>query len=381
MPFAKKGFMEIETDSGAKKIGITRIHLEEDTGKSVHKGTIDKSEYTYLDYNRSGIPLMEIVTEPDIASAKEASVFLNKLRKILLWIGVSDCKMEEGSLRCDANVSVSADLKLNTKVEIKNMNSFRSVQKALEFEIKRQTECYKKGENIIQETRGWDEEKEITISMRSKEEAHDYRYFFEPDLTQVTVNTETVNELKNKLPELPDYMKKRFVESYGLKINQAEVLTSQRSLADFFERTLKMTGQPEQTANWLCQDILGYLNKNNLKLSQTKLTPDILSRLIQFVNEKKISSGQGKMLLADCFEGKDPEILIKEKNMILINGKDELLSLIKTVINENTEVVSDLKKGEEKKLMFLIGQIMKKTSGKADPKSAKEILLKEIEKT
>lgn len=378
LPVAKSGYLEIQTAQESKKIKLTRIHLEEDTGKSIHSGAIDQSLYTLEDYNRSGIPLMEIVTQPDISSPKEAHEFLNCLRNILRWIKVSDCKMEEGSLRCDANISLKRNNENYQKTEIKNMNSFRSVYKALEYEINRQKEILEKGEQIKLETRGWDEEKLITIPMRSKEEVHDYRYFPEPDIPPIAINNSWIEEIKKSIPELPQQKIIRFQKEYNLSSYDSKILNTSKEMADLFEDTLKHTRLAKEAANWLTGDIGKFLNENNLEIYQTKLTGENLARLVNLIEKKVISGKIAKSIIKDCMQGSDPEKIIKEKGLYLISDKEKLTVIIKGVLKENQKIVADYKDGKVKAFAYLVGQIMKNTGGKADPELTSKILHEEL---
>ncbi|MBI2251755.1 MAG: Asp-tRNA(Asn)/Glu-tRNA(Gln) amidotransferase subunit GatB [Armatimonadetes bacterium] len=377
LPLAKGGYLAIKD----KKVNLKRIHLEEDTGKSTHLGMIDKSLYTLEDYNRAGVPLMEIVTEPDLNSEEEAYDFLVNLRKILEWIGVSDCKMEEGSLRCDANISLSKDLNLSNKVEIKNMNSFKIVEQALNYEIKRQREILEKGEKVKQETRGWDEKKEITIVLRSKEEAHDYRYFTEPDLPPIKILEEWIDEIKYKIPELPQKRIQRFIEKYNLNEYDAKVLNNSKVMSDFFEDTLNHYFNPKEICNWLMGDIAKYLNSKNLAINQTKFTAFNFSKLLNLINKELISGKIAKNIIEELIEsGNDPEILINEKGLGQITDYNELLRAIFQILEENMQILEEYLNGKEKVFSFLVGKIMQKTKGRANPKLVNQLLKEELEK-
>ncbi|MHC9540889.1 MAG: Asp-tRNA(Asn)/Glu-tRNA(Gln) amidotransferase subunit GatB [Vulcanimicrobiota bacterium] len=376
LPLALEGKLEITVNDGGKRVGIKRIHLEEDTGKSIHKGTIDASLYTLEDYNRAGVPLMEIVTEPDIRTPDEASLFLQSLRTILQWIEVSDCRMEEGSLRCDANISIRLPgAELGTKVEVKNMNSFKSVRDALEYEEKRQRDMRDKGEPIIQETRGWDEEKCITISMRSKETENDYRYFPEPDLLPLQIDDAWREKVKSGLPELPGARKKRFIEEYGLSSYDADCLTAQRYLSDFFEKSCALHSSPKVICNWLMGDVARYLKDSYGSLEDSRLTPEGLAELCRLIDKGIISGKIGKTILEEmAVTGKSPETLVKEHGLFQISDEQELIAVIDEVIGEQPKAGEDFRKGNEKTLSFLVGQVMKKTKGKANPEAVNRLL-------
>ncbi|MGV8119797.1 MAG: Asp-tRNA(Asn)/Glu-tRNA(Gln) amidotransferase subunit GatB [Candidatus Xenobiia bacterium LiM19] len=376
LPLALEGRLDIPQNAGEKRVGIKRIHLEEDTGKSIHKGTIDASLYTLEDYNRAGVPLMEIVTEPDIQTPDEASLFLQSLRTILQWIEVSDCRMEEGSLRCDANISIRLPgAELGTKVEVKNMNSFKSVRDALEYEEKRQRDMQAKGETIIQETRGWDEEKCITISMRSKETENDYRYFPEPDLLPLQIDDAWREKLKSGLPELPGARKRRFIDQYGLSSYDADCLTAQRYLSDFFEKSCALHSSPKVICNWLMGDVARYLKDSSGSLEDSRLTPEGLAELCRLIDKGIISGKIGKTILEEmAVSGKSPETLVKEHGLFQISDEQELIAVIDEVISEQPKAGEDFRKGNEKTLSFLVGQVMKKTKGKANPEAVNRLL-------
>lgn len=396
-PLSVEGFLEIDSDSGkkrVKRVRIKRIHLEEDTGKSTHLGTIDQSLYTLEDYNRAGVPLMEIVTEPDISSPQEAYDFLTTLKALLQWIRVSDCKMEEGSLRCDANVSLrkKGDEELGVKTEVKNMNSFKAVRSALAFEIERQNKAMENGEKIIQETRGWEDERGITISLRSKEHAHDYRYFPEPDLVPVKIDRSWLKELEESLPELPQARKSRLMKDYSLDEYDAGLLVSSKAAADFFEETFRqsknLSGKQipalqaaREISNWIKGDISKYLNAKGLEINETALKSKQLARMIQLISKGTISGKIGKSLVELMLEkGGDPDIIIKEKGWVQISDTKELLPHIKSVFEENPSVVKDFLDGKEKALAFLVGKIMKATAGRANPEVLNKLLKDELEK-
>lgn len=386
MPLALEGKLEIPLgDDGVKTIGITRIHLEEDTGKSIHAGetgSIAASDYTLLNFNRAGVPLLEIVSEPDMRSPEEAYQYLVGLRKILNWLGVSDCKMEEGSLRCDANISIRppGQAEFGVKTEVKNMNSFKAVRSALEFEEKRQKEALDKGEKIIRETRGWEEDKGITISMRSKEEAHDYRYFPEPDLPPLQIGKEWVDKVKSRLPELPGQMRDRFVNEYGIPAYDAEILTSYRAFAGFFENAAGECGDPKQASNWMMGDISRYLKSKEMEIQDAGLTPQSLASMIKLIKKGEISGKIGKKLIEELLEnGGDPEYIVKEKGWAQISSPEELLPLIKQAVDENPRVLEQYLGGKESVTGFFVGRIMTATGGRANPEVANKLLKEELE--
>jgi len=374
MPVCSKGYLEMES----KKIGITRAHLEEDAGKLVHEGVRDGS---WVDYNRAGTPLLEIVSEPDLRSPQEAFQYLTDLKAILRYLDVSDCDMEKGSLRCDANVSVRkiGDSKLGTKVEIKNMNSFRAVEKALAFEIRRQTQFLEEGTRIVQETRLWDEGKGETLSMRSKEYAHDYRYFPEPDLAPFSVPKERIEEIRESLPELPRAREKRFQTQYGLSHYDASVLVSDKALGDYFEYCAKHKVSPKLASNWIQSELLAILKVRNETLEASKVTAQHLAGLIRLIEDGTISGKIAKDVLPLMFEtGKSAEEIVGEKGLVQVTDMGLLEAASSQVIKANPKVVEDFKKGKAQAVGFLVGQVMKETKGKANPKLVNEILKKKL---
>ncbi|MGE5389865.1 MAG: Asp-tRNA(Asn)/Glu-tRNA(Gln) amidotransferase subunit GatB [Deltaproteobacteria bacterium] len=370
LPICRGGYLDIEIDGEKKRIGITRAHMEEDAGKLVHQGNITSTTFSLVDLNRSGVPLLEIVSEPDMRSASEARAYLEKLRAILLFAGVSDCKMQEGSLRCDANVSVRpmGETKLGTRAEIKNLNSFRSLERAIEYEARRQIEAIEDGEEIIQETRTWDEDKQATRSMRSKEEAHDYRYFPEPDLPPLQISREWVEQLRADMPELPDQAEIRLRESFGLPSYDAAILTLSPESLVFFDKCVEIYPQPKTISNWMMGELSRLLNMNNMEIGDCRFGPAELARLLTLIDEGTISGKMAKSIFEDMFaSGKPPEQIIKEKGMTQISDQDTLIKVIDEVIAANPSVVEDYRNGKDKALGFLVGQIMKATKGQANP--------------
>lgn len=380
LPICEGGYLEIDnTDNGKKRIGITRIHMEEDAGKSIHGENLGDVSSSYIDLNRTGVPLMEIVSEPDIRNGQEAREYLQKLKSILQYIEVSDCNMEEGSLRCDANISVRkvGEKKLGTKTEIKNMNSFKNVQKAIEYEIKRQIKEIKNGGKIVQETRLWDPEIGATVSMRSKEEAHDYRYFPDPDLVPLKLTDDFIEKIKNEIPPLPDELKEKFISKYNLPEYDASVLTSVKSYALFFEESVKYNGNPKKISNWIMSELLRIVNEKGCDIFEAGITPEYLAEIVKFIDEGKISGKLGKDLFEEVINtGKSPSKIIKEKNMVQITDSSELERIVKDVINKYPDEVSRFKDGEAKLMGFFVGQVMKETKGKANPKLVNEIVNK-----
>lgn len=378
LPIARNGYLEIETADGkTKQIGINRLHMEEDAGKLVHQGTISTTPYSLVDYNRCGTPLIEIVSEPDMYSPEEARAYLEKLKAILQYTEVSDCRMEEGSLRCDANVSVRpvGSDRFGTKTEIKNMNSFKALQRALTYEVERQIEVLESGGRIVQETRTWDEGKGVTLSMRSKEEAHDYRYFPEPDLPPLVIDREWVKRIYASLPELPSERKTRYVREYGLSDYDAKVLTSSKDLADYYEECLKHFNDPKTVANWVMGDLSRLLNARNLDITECPVKPGQLGSMLELLNKGTISGKIAKQVFEEMFEtGKDAEAIVKEKGLIQISDESELIKIVEKVLTDNPGPVEDYRSGKKKALGFLVGQVMKATRGKANPQLVNKLL-------
>jgi len=381
LPIAKDGFIEVETEAGTHKIGITRIHLEEDAGKLIHEGSIDRSSGSLVDYNRTGVPLAEIVSEPDIRTPEQAREYLNYLKKTLEYLGVSDCNMEEGSLRCDANISLRprGDKEFGTKVELKNMNSFKAIEKALAYEQKRQRQMIKAEETIVQETRTWDEDKSKTISMRGKEEANDYRYFPEPDLVPLEINESWENEIKEKLPELPAVRKKRFIEDYDLPEYDADVLTDSRELADLFEECVSEYEDAKEVSNWIMGEFLRLVNEEKMEVEETKITGQLLGKMLKMMDEDVISSKIAKTVFEEMFyTGKDPEDIVEEKGLKQISDEDKLEKLVEEIIEDNPDVIEDIRNGKDKAIGYLVGQVMKETKGKANPQMVNKMFREKI---
>ena len=376
-PIASKGYLDIEVNGRSKRVNITRAHMEEDPGKLAHLGgSITTSHSSCVDYNRSGMPLIEIVTEPEIHSGEEAKAYLEKLKAILEYTGVSDVKMEQGSLRCDANVSVRpvGSLTLGTKTEIKNMNSFRAVQRAIEYEIERQIGVLEDGGKIIQETRGWDENEGITLSMRNKENP-DYRCFIEHDLTPIELTPQWIEEIKTTIPELPDARRKRLAEEYGLPAYDAGVITSSLGLAEFFDATLEKFPDAKTISNWMMGELLRLLNAHGMEAGEAKVTPDGLAALLQLIKKGTISNKMGKEVFEIMFtEGKTPDLIIKEHRLVQISDEGQLEAVITEVIANNPKSVADFQAGKNAAFGFLVGQVMKATKGQANPGLVNTIL-------
>ncbi|WP_312517104.1 Asp-tRNA(Asn)/Glu-tRNA(Gln) amidotransferase subunit GatB [Anaerospora sp.] len=377
LPIAVNGYLDIEVNGEIKRIGITRVHMEEDAGKLVHAGTIARSDYALVDYNRTGVPLLEIVSEPDIRSAEEAKAYLEKLKAILQYIDISDCKMEEGSLRCDANISLRpmGATQLGTKAELKNMNSFRSVQRGIEYEVERQAEVLDEGGRVIQETRSWDDGKGITISMRSKEQAHDYRFFPEPDLVPIVVDPARVEEIRINLPELPDARKVRLVDSHGLSSYDAEVLTASRAMADYFDQVVKLGADAKAAANWLMGDLSKHLNAGEATIDECLVTPERLAGLLVLLDKGTISSKIAKTVFEEMWtSGKTAETIVQEKGLVQISDEGAIIAVVEAVIAASPQSVADYQAGKERAIGFLVGQVMKQTKGRANPELVNKLL-------
>jgi len=371
-PLGINGYMEISLPESTekRKIRITRVHIEEDAGKLVHEGDITFSSYSLADYNRCGIPLAEIVTEPDFRSPEEAQIFLVKLRSIVQHLGVCDGNMEEGSMRCDANISLR-DAKtgaLGIKVEIKNINSFKAVKKALQFEVDRQKKLLAEGEKIMQETRHWDESKFITVSMRSKEEAHDYRYFPEPDLLPLKVDLKMINNIRKNLPELPEARRKRFTKDYQIPEYDAEILTSSKTLGDYYEKAASLYSNNKVLSNWIMGELMRHLNEKKVEIEDSPVSPEKLAGMLQLIDEGIISSKMAKDVFEKMFKtGKDASRIVKESGITQITDENELIKIVDKVINENPKSVEDFNQGKENALNYLVGQVMRYTKGRAKP--------------
>ncbi|MBX6395096.1 MAG: Asp-tRNA(Asn)/Glu-tRNA(Gln) amidotransferase subunit GatB [Alicyclobacillaceae bacterium] len=373
-PIGEHGYIEIEVDGRTKRIGITRVHLEEDAGKLMHSAD---GLHSLVDFNRVGVPLIEIVSEPDIRSPEEARAYLEKLKAIMQYCDISDVRMEEGSLRCDANISLrpAGSTEFGTKTEIKNMNSFRNVQRGLEYEQERQRQILLSGGQVVQETRRWDEATGQTVPMRSKEEAHDYRYFPEPDLVTLVIDEAWIERIRQTIPELPDARKKRFMEQYGLPAYDAGVLTASKGLADFFDEAVKYARDPKAVSNWMMGELLGHMNQTGVEIGDVKITPQGLGKLIELIDKGTISTKIAKTVFSEMFEtGKDPEAIIEEKGLVQISDEGALAAIVDKVIEANPKSVADYKGGKEKALGALVGQVMKETKGKANPQLVNKLL-------
>jgi aspartyl-tRNA(Asn)/glutamyl-tRNA(Gln) amidotransferase subunit B len=378
LPLCRHGFVEITVNGATKRVGITRIHLEEDAGKNIHEG---QGNYSLVDLNRAGVPLMEIVTEPDIRSPAEAVEFMKKLRTILRYLEVCDGNMEQGSLRCDANVSVRpvGQEVFGTKTEIKNMNSFRFIEKALDYEIKRQIRLLMDGERIAQETRLWNVGKGITEPMRSKEEAHDYRYFPEPDLVPVEVDISWIEEIKSGIGELPDARRRRFVQDYSLPEYDADLLTSEKALAEWFENAVRLGGDPKAVSNWVMVELMRLLNEENRQIEECPLRPEQLVAMLKLIDKGTISGKIAKTVFEEMYRtGKDADTIVKEKGLVQISDEAQIETVVDEVLTGSPKEVERFKAGEEKLMGFFVGQVMKATRGKANPKVVNELLRRKL---
>ena len=382
IPMCGEGLVKFDLEGREVKVRINRIHIEEDAGKLVH---LEDEPFSLIDYNRCGVPLIEIVTEPDLRSPAEAAEFMRQLKGILEYAEVSDCRMEQGSIRCDANISIRpvGQEEYGTKVEIKNINSFREVQKALEREEKRQRELYQYGEEykIRQETRRWDAAKAKTLPMRSKEEAHDYRYFPEPDLVAIKLSEEYIENIKNSLPEMPESRKQRYLTEYKLSEKDAGIITSSKYLSDLFEKASEICGNYKAVNNWIISDISRILNETEMDPIEIPFDANQLAKLVELIDKGTISSSIGKKVLVELFENpRDPEDIIKEKGWIQISDEGAIKEVVTKIIDANPQSVADYKAGKERALGFLVGQAMKETKGKANPQMLNKMFAEELKK-
>ncbi len=378
-PLCEHGYIEIETNQNKKKIGITRIHIEDDAGKLNHN---DLTGGSLVDLNRAGVPLIEIVSEPDLRSAEEVEAYLKKLKSILEYIEVSDCKMQEGSLRADVNVSVHKPGEpFGTRTEMKNMNSFRSIVRAIEYEVNRQIDVIEEGGKIYQETLRWDDVSGKTFSMRNKEDAQDYRYFPEPDLVAIKLSEEYIQNVKNNLPELPESRKQRYLQEYNLSEKDANIITASKYLSDLFESAIKVCNNPKAVNNWIISDISRILNETETEPIAIPFDGNQLGKLVILIDKGTISSSIGKKVLEELFENaRDPEEIIKEKGWIQISDEGEIKSIVLKILETNPQSIEDFKAGKDRALGFLVGQAMKETKGKANPKMLNEMFLEELKK-
>jgi aspartyl-tRNA(Asn)/glutamyl-tRNA(Gln) amidotransferase subunit B len=379
-PLAEKGWVEIEIGGKKKKVGLTRIHLEEDAGKLIHEEA-GGGTFSQVDFNRTGVPLIEIVSEPDIRSPEEASEYLKNLRDILRYLEVCDGNMEQGSFRCDANVSVRrrGEKGMGVKTEVKNMNSFRFVQRALEYEIGRQEGVLEEGRKVVQETRLWEESRGITISMRSKEEAHDYRYFPEPDLIPLKIEPTWIERIKESLPELPGERKERFIREYQLPPYDAGLITGTKALADYYEQCVKLYPKTKIVSNWLMGEVLGRLRSEGQEIEQCPVTPELLAGMLKMIDKGTISGKIAKDVFNQIWDtGRSAEDIVKEKGLIQVSDATEIEQMVDRVLADNPAEVEQYRAGKEKLMGFFVGQVMKASGGKANPQMVNEILKKKL---
>ena len=383
LPFCQKGKIHIfgKGFSGnmmeEKYIHMTRIHLEEDVAKSVHFST-----FSGIDYNRAGVPLMEIVSEPEISSADEAYAYLTTLKQIMQYAGISDCDMEKGQMRCDVNISLkpSGQIEFGTKIELKNLNSFRAIHRAINSEIERQQDILLSGGKLQQETRGWNDDRMTSYLMRVKESAHDYRYFPEPDLTPICFSKEDIENLKKELPELPEIKAKRFVSDYGLTEYDAAVITSEKNLADYFDDGAKKTSAPKILANWVISELLRELSNANISINEVKISSDDMAKLVNMISINTISGKIGKTVFAEMFEtGKAPEEIVREKGLVQVSDEPEIESFVAKSIQENPMQVEQYKTGKTAVIQYFVGQVMKLSKGKANPQAVQKMLKSKLD--
>ena len=383
LPLARNGMLKFPVNGLTKSVRIHRLHLEEDVGKLLHAGTFQTADSSLVDFNRSGVPLMEIVSEPDIRNPEDAAEYLRQVRAIVVYLEVCDGNMEEGSLRCDANVSVrrAGTEELGVKAEVKNMNSFKHVQKALAYEIQRQVRVLEQGGRVVQETRLWDANQEQTFPMRSKEYAHDYRYFLEPDLVPVTIPQQWIDEIRETLPELPQERRARFVRQYTIPDYDAAVLTASKPLASYYEEVVKAFPEPKTASNWVMVELLGLLNKDGREITDSPIPPAELAALLTMLNRGDISGKIAKMVFERMYQTGNPAALIvQEEGLTQISDQDELLRIVDEVLAQHPGPVADYRKGKVQSFTFLVGAVMKASRGKANPKSVNELLQTRLER-
>lgn len=383
-PICLGGYIDVNVDGTPKRIGVTRIHMEEDAGKLVHSGaTISTSDSSAVDYNRAGVPLIEIVSEPDMRSAAEARAYMENLKAILEYTEVCDCKMQEGSLRCDANVSIMpvGAKEFGTRAEIKNLNSFRALERAINYEVQRQIELVEDGGHVVQETRTWDENAGMTLSMRSKEEAHDYRYFPEPDLVPIELTDEWIEGVRATLPELPAQRQARIIEQFGLSEYDASKIVASKAMAEYFDEAVKTAKDGKGVANWLLGDVSAYLNNEGIAISEFAVTPDNLAELTNLLKDNVINSKAGKKVFSEMVkDNKSAKALVKELGLEQVSDTGAIEALVDAVLAANPQSVADFKAGKEKAIGFLTGQVMKQSRGKANPPMVQAMLREKMSK-
>lgn len=380
LPLCEKGYIDINVEGNKKRIGITRIHIEEDAGKLIHDAYTGS---TLVDMNRCAVPLIEIVSEPDMRSAKEAVAYMQTLKGILEYLEVCDCKMQEGSLRCDVNLSVRpiGQSEFGTRTETKNLNSFRAIENCINFEIKRQIEVLENGGKIYQETRRFDDAKQVGYAMRTKEDAHDYRYFPEPDLAPIVLSDEYINKIFESLPQMPHVKKEIYMREYGLSEYDAEQLTSSKYTAEFFEEAEKICKNPKAVSNWIMSDFAKMLNESEISINECKVKPDNLAHLIMLIDKGTISSAIAKKVFIEMFEtGEDADLIVNKKGLVQMSDEGAIKDIVLNILANNAQSIADYKAGKDRALGFLVGQIMKETKGKANPQIVNKILLEELNK-
>jgi aspartyl-tRNA(Asn)/glutamyl-tRNA(Gln) amidotransferase subunit B len=378
-PLAEKGWVDLEVNGPSRRVGITRIHIEEDAGKLIHD---ELRPVSYVDFNRTGVPLIEIVGEPDLRTPEEAGEYLRRLREILRYLEICDGNMEEGSFRCDANISMRAagTDEYGTKVELKNMNSFKHVEKALEFEIRRQQAVLEDGGSLEQETRLWDAARGVTLSMRGKEEAHDYRYFPDPDLVPLEIAREWIDEVRQTLPELPEAKRDRFMTRYGLTEHDAQVLTSSKVLAHYFEDCIRLHPHPKTVANWIMVELIRELKRAELEIERCPLPAENLAGLLDLIQEGSISGKMGKAVFEEMFEtGKASGTIVQERGLVQMTDSGQIAGVVEEILHNNPDKIAAYRGGKIKLFGFFVGEVMKKTQGKANPRMVNEILKKKLD--
>jgi aspartyl-tRNA(Asn)/glutamyl-tRNA(Gln) amidotransferase subunit B len=381
-PLAVDGSIEINVQGQKKKIKLIRIHMEEDAGKLKHGETPETASFSYVDFNRTGVPLVEIVGGPDIRSPQEAGDYLRKLRALLQYLEICTGNMEEGSFRCDANVSVrpKGQKEFGTRTEVKNMNSFRHVEKALEYEIKRQMGVLEGGEEVVQETRLWDPNQGVTVSMRSKEEAHDYRYFPDPDLVPISIDEAWIEQIRGSLPELPDQKRERFIKEYQIPEYDAEILTSTKAMANYYEECIRLFPEAKTVSNWMMGDLLKELKRDEREIEQCPVTPKHLAEMLVLIKKGTISGKIAKDVFEEMYRtGDRPEKIVKDKGWVQILDEGEIEGVIRRVMEANPKLVEDYRKGKDKLFGFFVGEVMKATKGKANPKLLNELLRQKLD--
>lgn len=384
LPLGRDGYIDIEVDGASKRVRIKRVHLEEETGKAIHSGDdISTADNSYMDFNRSGIGLIEIVSEADMRSAEEAKAYLNKLRSILSAVGASDCRMDQGSMRCEANVSVrpKGASSFGELCELKNIASIKAVGKAIDYEATRQISLLESGEKVRRQTRHWDDSRNETVFMRNKESADDYRYFPEPDLMPLVIDPKWVESIRKGLPELPDAKRRRYMNDYSIPSYDANLIAESLPMSEFFEECMKEYDNGKTVSNWLIGEVSAMLNQESVEISESRLSPKNLVAMIKMIDNGDISIKMGKDVVAEMFKtGKSPEEVVKEKGLVQINDESELIKIVNEVLDANPNAMADLRAGKDRAMGFLVGQMMRATQGKANPKKVNEILKSEIEK-